>query len=543
MRKAHLKLMIWALLLALASAGAWAAVSGGANLLAYFSRGAEPASALNIVPNVPPDLHVALAWVPDDADSGRAVDPLTRSQIESAYIRAWLQWNLSYQKGEPHGLATYFTGPALAAVGAAVQRAQADGLRIEQADTVHRLQLHLSSADGSVVAFTDHAASVAQVIRDSSGAVLSAGETRADYDVLLLLEDGLWRVRHWARRDVATGAGGPPQPPACPGCATVAGASVIVAGEPFRVAGVNYYPQATPWEKFWPQYDPAVIDRDMGRIKGLGLNTVRIFVPYDQFGGPHVAPAMIDRLGDLLDRARAQDLKVIVTLFDFHADYSLLHWPDADRQLEALLTRFATHPAILAWDLKNEPDLDDKRVGAQVMDAWLQHIAGQARSYDPNHLLTIGWSSSAAARRLAGAVDIVQFHYYAPAESFGAAYAVLRGAAPGRPLLLGEFGLPTWDGYFPNGHTEAEQAAYYAALLSQLRGLDSAGHMAWTLYDFADVPASVAGRWPWQTGPQRQMGLIRADSSEKPAAALLAPGADLTIPPAPIWARWLKRFW
>ena len=247
---------------------------------------------------------------------------------------------------------------------------------------------------------------------------------------------------------------------------------------------------------------------------------------------------------DLLDRAEAQNLKLIVTLFDFRGDYSLLHWADADRQLATLLTRFAGHPAILAWDLKNEPDLDDRRVGTQIVDAWLTHIAGLAHSYDPNHLLTIGWSSPAAAQRLVQQVDLVQFHYYATAESFTAAYVALRQAAPNKLLLLGEFGLPTWNSVFPNGHTEAEQAAYYAELLYRLRSLDpSTGHLAWTLYDFASVPATVAGRWPWQTGPQRHLGIIRIDGSEKPAAALLAPEANLSILPVPGWARWLKPFW
>ncbi len=543
MRKTHLKLIIWALLFALTLAGAWAVVSGAANLLASFERGAEPASALNIVPNVPPDLHVALSWAADDADSGRQIDPLTRSQIESVYIRAWLQINLSYQKGEPHGLTTYFTGPALAEVSAAVRRAHSDGLSIEQADTAHHLQLHLSSAEGSIIAFTDHDATVVHVIRDNAGAIISVEETRADYDVVMLLEDGLWHVRHWVRR-AATGADNTPPAPACPGCAVIDRTGLRVDGAPFRVAGINYYPQATPWDTFWPQYDPAVIDRDLSRIKGLGLNTIRIFVPYEQFGGPRVESIMRDRLGDLLDRAEAQNLKLIVTLFDFHADYSLLHWADADRQLATLLTRFAGHPAILAWDLKNEPDLDDRRVGTQIVDAWLTHIAGLAHSYDPNHLLTIGWSSPAAAQRLVQQVDLVQFHYYATAESFTAAYVALRQAAPNKLLLLGEFGLPTWNSVFPNGHTEAEQAAYYAELLYRLRSLDpSTGHLAWTLYDFASVPATVAGRWPWQTGPQRHLGIIRIDGSEKPAAALLAPEANLSILPVPGWARWLKPFW
>ncbi|NTW00744.1 MAG: cellulase family glycosylhydrolase [Oscillochloris sp.] len=534
MGKTQLKLIIWAVLLSISMALASLVVGAIANLLAYFERGAEPATVLNIVPNRPPELNVALAWEADDADTGRVIASYTRSQVEATYVRSWLQWNLSYLKGEPHGLKTYFTGPALAEVSAAVQRAHADGLSVEQVDTTHNLQLHFYSADGAVISFTDHNTLVAQVIRDSSGTILTAVETRADYDVVMLLEDGLWHVRHWVRRTAAEPRTALP---------AFTGLSLRIGTAPYHIAGMNYYPQNTPWDTFWPQYNAAVIDRDLSRMKGLGLNTIRIFVPYEQFGGPNVDKELISRLEDLLDRAEAQGLKVIVTLFDFRADYSLLHWPDADRHLETLLTHFREHPAILAWDLKNEPDLDDDAAGSQSVDAWLSHLITLARSYDPDHFLTIGWSNSIAAQRLADQVDIVQFHYYAPVGVFASSYAELRAAVPHKPLLLGEFGLPTWNSVFPHGHTEAEQADYYAALLAALRASDASGYVAWTLYDFTNVPATVAGRWPWQTGPQRHLGVLRANGEEKPAAALLAPQANLDVPPVPSWARWLKPFW
>ena len=546
MSRTRLKLIIWALLLVLAVAAVLEATSAAANLLASFQRGADPGSALNIVPNVPPDLHVELTWLADDADTGRVLDSFTRDQIGAAYLRSWLQWNLSYLKGEPYGLTTYFSGPALEAASTAVRDAAAQGLRIEQADTAHALQLHLYSADGSVVALTDRSAVVTQIIRDAAGIVF-VGETRADYEVVLVLEDGRWRVRHWVRGAASPDTAQRRGLAACEGCVTISQmggeATLTLDGRAFHVAGINYYPQATPWDAFWAHYNPAIIDRDLTRIKGLGLNTVRIFVPYRQFGGPRVDRVMLGRLADLLDRAHAQQLKVIVTLFDFRADYDLLHWPDADRHLETLLTRFADHPAILAWDLKNEPDLDDARAGQAVVDAWLAHLIEQARRYDSHHLLTIGWSGPAAAQRLAASVDIVQFHYYAPVHEFQAQYSALRAASGEKPLLLGEFGLPTWNSVYPHGHTEAEQAEYYASLLRELRAVNAAGYLAWTLYDVASAPAAVAGRWPWQTGPQKHMGVIRADNSAKPAAALLAPGASLDVPHVPGWARFAKPFW
>lgn len=542
MPKHRLKLVLAALLLLAATALAGAALAGIAALTAYFQHGADPAAALNIVPNRPPDLHVAMDWLPDAADLAQKPNPNERDALEAAYLQAWLQWNISYARGAPYGLGSFFAGPALAEAERAVQSVGTHGQRVAQTDTAHALRLRFFAPDGNLAAFRDEGALVAQIVRGPDGALVFSGESRADYDVVMVNDTGRWKVYAWTRTSgVVLGAPDPPTPQ--PGFVAASGTQLSIDGQPYTVAGINYYPQATPWERFWPQYDPALIDADLTRIRTLGLNTVRIFVPYEQFGGPLVEPAMLDRLADLLDRATAHDLRVIVTLFDFRSDYNPLLWADADRHMETILTRFAVHPAVLAWDLKNEPDRDYATSGQALVEAWLEHSARQARRYAPHHLISIGWSTPTAATALVDMVDVVSFHFYAPAEQLAPSYTTLR-AATTRPILLTEFGLPTWNSFaFPNGHSEAEQAVYFADVLAALRTSDTAGTLAWTLYDFTQVPANVAGRWPWQTGPQQKLGVLRADGSAKPAAALLAPGAELGVPQLAPWARLLKPFW
>lgn len=545
MQPTRSKLVLWTTIVALLALLGWLAVFGAAALEATFERGSDPAPQLQIEPNTSPDLNVKLTWLPDDSDTGRELEPFIRTDIQTAYLRSWLQINLSYLRNEPYGLETYFVGPALEAVSASVRQSAAEGWRIAQADTSHTLKLHFYAADGSIVAFSDTRALVAQAIRDRSGADVFAGETEVTYDVVMFLEDGGWRVRHWVRVADRT-ADAARAVTAQPDAAIVgrAGAALVLGEQPYRIVGVNYYPQATPWHEFWPAYNPTIIDQDFARMQQLGLNTVRIFVPFEQFGGARINTTLQERLADLLTRADAHGLKVIVTLFDFRAEYQPLAWPNADRQLEALLTRFKDNRAILAWDLKNEPDRDYATHGRETVNAWLVHTARLARSYDPHHLLTIGWSSPEAARALADQIDFVSFHFYAPAEQLRAQYSALRTAAPDRPIVLTEFGLPTWNSFFfPNGHSAPEQAVYYADILATLRATDSAGYLAWTLYDFSSVPGDVAGRWPWQRGPQAHLGVLRADGQPKPAAALLAPSADLNVIRIPGWARLLKPFW
>jgi hypothetical protein len=545
MSKICLKLIIWAVLLMLATGAAWGTVAGAANLLAYFQRGANPAAALNIVPNVPPDLNVQISWQPDDADTGRALDPFTRTQIESAYLRAWLQLNLSYVRNEPYGLKTYFAGPALASASATLSASAAQGWRISQSDLRHDLQLHFYSADGTIVSFTDHGALVAQIIRDAAGQTAFAGETVADYTVVMFLEDGSWHVRHWVRAASSAPDAAPARDAvARPGFVGRAGTGLTLDGRPYHIAGIDYYPRDTPWDRFWDKYSPAQTDRDFALIRSLGLNTLRTFVPFQQFGGAHVDAKQMDKLADLLDRADAHGLKVLLTLFDFRSDYSLLLWPESDRQLESLLTRFRDHPAVLAWDIKNEPNNDYATNGRATVDAWLAHTARLAHVYDPHHLVTIGWYTPAAAAALADVVDFVSFHFFAPAAELAPQYASLRAQLPGLPIMVSEFGLPTWNSFFfPNGHSEPEQATYYADVLATMRATDSAGYAAWTLYDFSYAPAQVAGRAPWRVKPELTMGIIRRDGTHKPAAALLAPGAALDVARAPAWARLLKPFW
>ena len=127
-------------------------------------------------------------------------------------------------------------------------------------------------------------------------------------------------------------------------------------------------------------------------------------------------------------------------------------------------------------------------------------------------------------------MDFVSFHYFTPAQDLAQPVAALRAAVPQNPIAMTEFGLPTWNSpFFPGGHSEPEQAQYYADILSTLRGTDNAGYLAWTLYDFDNVPPSVVGRLPWRAGPEGQFGIVRRDGTPKAAAGLLAAGAPLDV--------------
>ena len=471
MLKNRLKLLIWLSLLALVVAAFFLVLTGAGNLIVYFSTGADPSSALNLIPAAPNDLEQRLHWLPEQIPDSpgyrsdfRPLEPFTRDKIAGAYLRAWSQWNISYQVGVPYGLKSYFSGLALAEISAAVTAVGKSGWEITQNDLRHNLLLTFYADDGQVVAFTDREASVVQILTPPDGGASQMIEMSGTYEVVMLLEDGNWRVRLWQRQDITA----PPrlQPLQIrPKLVHINDGQLTLDGKSFDIAGVNYYPQAMPWEQFWAEYNPRLTSADLARVRSLGLNTVRIFIPFDQFGGGKPDEIYLARLANFLAQANTQRLKVIVTLFDHRTDHDPGNWAADDRYLAGLIPLFAGHPAILAWDVKNEPDRDYAANSPELTQAWLRHVLHEIRRYDRQHLLTIGWSTPAAARDLTEFVDIVSYHFYAPAADYPAQLATLQTAATGKPLLLQEFGLPTWNSIFPNGHTEAEQAAYYADLL------------------------------------------------------------------------------
>ncbi|MCB0166637.1 MAG: hypothetical protein KDI79_20580 [Anaerolineae bacterium] len=104
-----------------------------------------------------------------------------------------------------------------------------------------------------------------------------------------------------------------------PGLVTIEGSLLVRHGRPFEVRGVNYYPKDFAWDKFWTSYkDPVTstqINEELNRAKSLGINTVRIFLPYKLFDGSD--QAYLDHLADLSTRLESRDMVAIVTLFDF----------------------------------------------------------------------------------------------------------------------------------------------------------------------------------------------------------------------------------
>ena len=91
---------------------------------------------------------------------------------------------------------------------------------------------------------------------------------------------------------------------------------------------------------------------------------------------------------------------MVVTLFDFYGNYDVLDWTLNHRHVDIIVSRFKNHNAILAWDVKNEPNLDFDARGKRTVISWLEHLIMLIKSIDKNHAVTIGWSDTDSANIL-----------------------------------------------------------------------------------------------------------------------------------------------
>ncbi len=305
----------------------------------------------------------------------------------------------------------------------------------------------------------------------------------------------------------------------------------VVNDQRYIVRGVNYYPARGPWRRFLTEWDDANVTRELDLIAGAGFNTIRIFLWYEALfdcegNGAIPNPEAFKRLDTVIRLAAARGLRLIVTLNDLP---DLLLRPlyrnpqPATDQTLFIVRRYRDEPAILAWDLRNEGDIDWIRGDAtmrEVLD-WLRALSPQVRAADPHHLITAGWNEH--AQFTDSAVDFLSLHHWRTPENLTGRVAALRSLSQ-KPILLEEIGYSSY------GATYDRQAAQFRDTLTAAEKSSLLGWLVWTAFDFPTSATCIPPACPGKENSENNFGLWRADYSPKPALAVIRQIIGQTTP-------------
>lgn len=481
-------------------------ISGRA--LIYFNTGADRELIYSQTASIINDAELYVKWSSKSSEVNvDSLDDYTANIIATAYGRGWTAWNSSVSRNNDLGLEDYFTTEMIDKLGS---DSLLDQEILQRAALSHDLYLHFISEDYQYVIFTDKDADVYQDISSPDGQKISY-HTRSDYLVHMVLHDGYWKISNLKRSQLYNDQKLDDE---CRSGFYTSGSGLYLDSALYTISGMNYYPQETSWLEFWSHFDSTVIREDLIKVKSLDLNIVRVFIPFSLFNEDYTLYTL--RFEQFLNLANELDLSVIPTLFDFPEGYALSDYPKYNQYIYQMTTAARKYSNIVAWDIKNEPDLDFALYGQNEVIDFLDFAIDRLRFYDPCRLLTIGWSDAQFSDILSDRLDIVSFHFYKPVEQLSSVLMHLKEIHPDQPLLLEEFGLSSFNPWwYPIGADEKEQARYVQSVL-QLCHENQIGFAVWCLYDYPDISKRIFGWKPWIRGIQSHFGVLDINGMPKP---------------------------
>lgn len=308
---------------------------------------------------------------------------------------------------------------------------------------------------------------------------------------------------------------------------TAQGNQLVSGGQVLTIKGVNYYPRHAPWHRFLKEADLTHMAEELRLIGQAGFNVVRVFLWYEPLFTCQPEDAIPDeaafaKIDALFQLARENDLKLIVTLNDlpdlvFRPLYT--DWARYDTQTTYIVRRYRNEPGILAWDLRNEGDLDygarpgdTARFSQNQVIEWLAHTSQLVHDNDPYHLLTAGWWGDPTIT--SPYVDMLSFHHWSDAEQIKTRIGDYQQRSD-KPLLLQEVGYHSWAEAPHDRRSEIEQAEILKSVVSVAETQGIAGWIVWTAFDFTPEPGQPASY-------EHFFGLWRSDLTPKPALEVVS---------------------
>jgi hypothetical protein len=321
---------------------------------------------------------------------------------------------------------------------------------------------------------------------------------------------------------------------ASPSFARIQGDQFVVDGEIYKLKGTNYYPKSHMWAEMWNQWDWYQIQQEVDMMHELGLNAVRILVPYSNGGwdGPYPPESRLQMLEDIVNLMGEHGIRSVVTLFDWETSFPAVNTSKESEHLTYLsiiVNRLKDNPHVLMWDVKNEPDhpanfgwcttgsWDCSPYDRNRIVSWLHRMCDAVRSMDPNHPATAGMRWWENLPDVIDFVDVAIFHSYDwPINTEITDTKNLMGAYQ-KPIVVEEWGWPSHptpcrrDSGLVYSYNEEYQLGVYQDHLTAMQNHDIAGGLQWMTFDdhtYVDDPDHTF---------EDYFGLWRYDYSLKPA--------------------------
>jgi endo-1,4-beta-mannosidase len=334
---------------------------------------------------------------------------------------------------------------------------------------------------------------------------------------------------------------------------------------------------------WWSRFDPADVESDFERFAAAGLDSVRMFLLWEDFqpDARRVNRDMVGRLVAVADAADRAGLELMSTLFTGHM--SGVNWIPpwalggterderfrvmsggrivgdgirnwyADEEVAQAQVRLATevatalagHDALWAWDLGNESSNCGMPSDREHARQWLEQMTTAIRGADATALVTIGlhMEDLEQDRRLGPAeaaefCDFLTMHGYPIYATWAGGAAdehlvpflarLTRWLGDGADVVFSEFGLPTFPATFPATSWAGDEAS--PMLVSEqdaarytgqvLAGLHDAGCAGAIVWCSADYAPAIWSDPPLDAARhERTFGLWRSDGSAKPAVS------------------------
>lgn len=524
-RPSTAKSLVKLAILAFVGLGALLALSGLSAILTSVTTSDETEDVFNIAAQLPPSLTDAVDWLPDTEGLPRAVEPLTRDDLRDTWLRAWSQYTVLAETGDTTGLEVYFSSSALDASELAAAGGEWDGLPPRQIN--HELRVDFYSEDGQVVALEATESTMLRAFPtgptgDGPEALYIADES---FEAVLLLEDGNWRVQHLVRRS-ADGYWWSEPPPAATGMV------------PEDALGVTYAPRYATMSHALRAWHPGLVEQDLANMAAAGVTDIRIVLDEDELGGRRVPAEVWRNAIEFLDLAEAAGIRVTPVLFPADATHDVEQWDAQADWARSAAAVFAEHPAVEMVDLADGLDLSGHE--PHFLDAWVNFMTRSLRDLDAATPVTVTWSTPEAAMQALPLTDAISFGYTGDAAGLGDKISEVSARAPGKPVLVSGYSAHSWSSVFPGGSTEVEQSAASASAVIAARQSKANGLYLAAWWDLAEP----AGLLPWKAGPVGATGVVRADGTPKPAAAVFSADADLgSLRSVGPLHRFTKPFW